>query len=127
MLPYKYKLMLKKVLILFLGLLTLNSCIKKEETTIMLSNIFLYSTDGLHPFNSNSSIRSFIFQYTQKTLIKLDHESLEYIPFLVESIYEISQDGLRYTFLIKEGVKWDDGSPFTVKMLILVSKQCFVH
>ena len=107
--------MLKKVLILFLGLLTLNSCIKERgNDNYVIQHISVWP-DGLHPFNSNSSIRSFIFQYTQKTLIKLDHESLEYIPFLVESMPEISQDGLRYTFLIKEGVKWDDGSPFTAK------------
>ena len=120
--------MLKKVLILFLGLLTLNSCIKERgNDNYVIQHISVWP-DGLHPFNSNSSIRSFIFQYTQKTLIKLDHESLEYIPFLVESMPEISQDGLRYTFLIKEGVKWDDGSPFTVTKDVDFSvKTMFVH
>ena len=71
--------------------------------------------DGLHPYNSNSSMRSFIFQYTQKTLIKLDLESLDYIPNLVDSMAEISEDGLQYTYKIKEGINWDDGTPLTAK------------
>ena len=71
--------------------------------------------DGLHPFNNNSSIRSFIFQYTQKTLIKLDLETLEYIPYLVESMPEISEDGLKYIYKIKDGITWDDGTLFTAK------------
>ena len=71
--------------------------------------------DGLHPFNSNSSIRTFIFQYTQKTLIKLDLETLKYIPYLVEDMAEIDTTGLKYTYKIKEGIRWDDGTPLTAK------------
>ena len=105
--------MIKKILVLFLGLFLFDSCIhERGDDNYVIQHISAWP-DGLHPFNSNSSIRSFVFQYTQKTLIKLDHESLEYIPFLVESMPEISEDGLRYTYIIKDGIKWDDGTPFT--------------
>ena len=71
--------------------------------------------DGLHPFNDNSIHRSFIFQYTQKTLIKLDMESLEYIAVLVKDLPKVSKDGLRYTYELNEGILWDDGTPFTAE------------
>ena len=93
--------------------------IKKQENRQTKGNTVIQhisaQPDGLHPYNSNSSFRTFIFQYTQKTLIKLDMESLEYIPYLVEDMAEISEDGLKYTYKIKEGIKWDDGTPLTAK------------
>jgi len=124
---------MKKIFILILSFLILQSCIKeggnnqkdnsenikKQENRQTKGNTVIQhisaQPDGLHPYNSNSSFRTFIFQYTQKTLIKLDMESLEYIPNLVEDMAEISEDGLRYTYKIKEGIKWDDETPLTAK------------
>ncbi|HEY4200580.1 MAG TPA: ABC transporter substrate-binding protein [Devosiaceae bacterium] len=45
------------------------------------------------------------------TLIKLD-DKLNLVPSLAKS-WEISPDGLTYTFHLQEGVKWHDGQPFT--------------
>lgn len=47
-----------------------------------------------------------------ETLIERDNETLELKPLLAES-WEISEDKLTYTFKIREGVKWQDGTPFT--------------
>jgi len=108
--------MIKKIFTLTLGLLTLQSCVKERDLSV--NTVIQHITaqpDGLHPFNSNSSMRTFVFQYTQKTLIKLDLESLEYIPNIVESMANISENGLEYTYKIKDGIKWDDGTPFTAK------------
>ena len=107
--------MFKKLSILILSIISLQSCIhERGDDNYVIQHISAWP-DGLHPFNSNSSIRSFVFQYTQKTLIKLDHETLEYIPFLVNSMPEISEDGLRYTYTINDGIIWDDGTQFTAK------------
>ena len=106
---------MKKIFILILSFFILQSCIKERgDDNIVIQHISIWP-DWLHPFNSNSSVRSFIFQYTQKTLIKLDHETLEYIPTLVESMPEISEDGLEYTYIIKDGITWDDRSQLTAK------------
>jgi len=125
--------MIKKIFSLILAIITLQSCMsdsnknqkanlqdnKKQEANHSQQNIVVQhissQPDGLHPYNSNSSFRTFIFQSTQKTLIKLDMKSLEYMPDLVEGMAEISEDGLQYTYKIKEGIKWDDGTPLTAE------------
>jgi len=53
-----------------------------------------------------------IFLYTFEGALTLDGETGEIIPALAES-WEISDDGLTYTFTLKEGLKWSDGEPLT--------------
>ena len=108
--------MIKKLFItLFLSAI-LVSCVKKRD--LSQNTVIAHITaqpDGLHPFNDNSMQRSYIFNYTQKTLIKLDIESLEYIPYLVKEIPTPSADNLSFDYEIKEGITWDDGTSFTAK------------
>src|SRR3989440_9996906 len=47
------------------------------------------------------------------SLVELD-QSLGVRPLLAES-WEVSKDGLVYTFKLKKGVKWHDGAPFTAR------------
>jgi peptide/nickel transport system substrate-binding protein len=47
-----------------------------------------------------------------ETLVKRDNETLELKPLLAES-WTISDDKLTYTFTIRKGIKWQDGTPFT--------------
>jgi peptide/nickel transport system substrate-binding protein len=47
------------------------------------------------------------------SLLELD-EKLNVRPLLAES-WEVSKDGLTYTFKLKKGVKWHDGKPFTAR------------
>jgi ABC-type transport system substrate-binding protein len=110
------KTMIKKLLtILFISVILI-SCV--DERDLSKNTVIAHITaqpDGLHPFNDNSMQRSYIFNYTQKTLIKLDIESLEYIPYLVKEIPTPSADNLSFDYEIKEGVKWDDGTAFTAE------------
>ena len=66
-----------RILITFIFLFTLNSCVERRDLSInTVVNHITIQPDGLHPFNDNSSIRSFVFQYTQKSLTKLDLATL---------------------------------------------------
>ena len=115
--------MIKKITLIFILLVTIQSCINDRDLSqnTVIAHI-LTQPDGLHPFNDNSVQRSYIFNYTQKTLIKLDLESLEYIPLLVKEIPEGSDDNLSFTYELKNGITWDDGTPFTAKDVAFFSK-----
>ena len=45
-------------------------------------------------------------------LLRLDENTLEYIPNMAES-YTISEDGLIFTFNLREDMTWSDGEPIT--------------
>ena len=108
--------MIKKLLLTLFISATLTSCVKKRDLSqnTVIAHI-LSQPDGLHPFNDNSAMRTFVFQYTQKTLIKLDIESLEYIPMLAKEMPTASEDNLSFTYELKDGIKWDDGTPLTAE------------
>ena len=118
--------MIKKLLITLFVSTMLISCVNERD--LSQNTVIAHITaqpDGLHPFNDNSTIRSYICNYTQKTLIKLDIESLEYIPSLVKSMPTASADNLSFKYEIKEGVLWDDGTElnaedvaFSVKLML---------
>jgi len=46
------------------------------------------------------------------TLVEFDLETYELVPGLATS-WDVSDDGLVYTFHLREGVTWHDGEPFT--------------
>lgn len=45
-------------------------------------------------------------------LLRLHEETIEYIPNMAES-YTISEDGLTFTFKLREDMEWSDGEPLT--------------
>src|SRR5262245_2493553 len=47
------------------------------------------------------------------SLVELD-DKLNVKPLLAEA-WEVAKDGLTYTFKLKKGVKWHDGTPFTAR------------
>ena len=82
------------------------ACVKKRDLThnTVIAHI-LSQPDGLHPFNDNSVMRSYIFNYTQKTLLKLDLESLDYIPVLIKELPSASKDNLSFEYEIKDNIE----------------------
>ena len=64
--------MIKKIFLFFFSLLLISSCVKKRDlsTNTVVAHI-LSQPDGLHPYNNNSVMRSYIFSYTQKTLLSI--------------------------------------------------------
>ena len=112
-----------KTIIFFISLIVLNSCVDKRDltTNTVIAHIAT-NPNGLHPFNDGSAERSYIFQYTQKTLVKMDLVKLTTVPFLIKEMPIPSADGLEYTYELIDGVKWDDGTPLTVDDVIFTTK-----
>lgn len=54
-----------------------------------------------------------MLQHLVEGLLKVDKNS-NTVPGLAES-YEVSEDGLTYTFKLRSGLKWSDGSDLTAK------------
>ena len=108
--------MYNKIFTLLLAAITLTSCIDSRDLSknIVVAHISS-NPDGLHPYNDNSVMRSFIFEHTQKSLVKLDLKTLNYFPSLVKTLPEISEDGLLYHYELRDDVRWDDGSELTAK------------
>lgn len=78
--------------------------------------------DNLHPTNGTSYMRSEIMLYTQKFLVQTDMFQPQLRPDLVKSLPLISEDGLSYTYELRDEPKWDDGSPLTVDDVIFTMK-----
>ncbi len=70
---------------------------------------------NFHPYlttdSSSSSAQASVYA---SGLLRLDEETLEYIPNMAES-YTISEDGLTFTFKLREGMTWSDGEPITAQ------------
>jgi peptide/nickel transport system substrate-binding protein len=78
--------------------------------------------DNLHPTNGTSNPRRMIQDYTQRFLLNIDLQTLELRPDLVTKMPDVSPDGLTYTYELKSGITWDDGSELTVDDVIFSMK-----
>lgn len=71
---------------------------------------------------SNDAAASGINSFIYESLIERDKETLNWIPRLA-SAWEVSDDGMQYTFRLKEDIKWQDGVPFTVEDVLYSFKK----
>jgi len=68
---------------------------------------------SFHPYMTTDTASSgYQAQVYTGGLLRLDENTLEYIPNMAES-YTISEDGLTFTFYLREDMKWSDGEPIT--------------
>ena len=68
---------------------------------------------SFHPYLTTDTASSgFQAQVYASGLLRLDENSLEYIPNMAES-YTIGEDGLSFTFKLRETIEWSDGTPLT--------------
>ncbi|MEO5570869.1 MAG: ABC transporter substrate-binding protein [Bacteroidia bacterium] len=91
-----------------------------KENTVVYQ--WIAEPDVLHPTNGNNIQRTEILVYTQMFLVFVDFRSLELIPILIKRLPEISPDGLKVTFELRDGPKWDDGEPLSVEDIIFTAK-----
>src|SRR5499426_380303 len=98
------------VLLVALGLLIpWPACAAGKEMVIG----FLGDATSLNPVVATDG-QSYIAEWPMfDSLVELD-QNLNVRPLLAES-WEVSRDGLTYTFKLKKGVRWHDGKPFTAR------------
>jgi peptide/nickel transport system substrate-binding protein len=72
--------------------------------------------DQLDPHVTSAYVSFQVLENVFDTLVEPD-ENLEMVPALAES-WEISDDGLTYTFDLRDGVTWHDGTPLTANDVV---------
>ncbi len=71
---------------------------------------------GLDPHTTNATATRNMLENVYDTLVMFDPE-LNIVPGLAES-WETSEDGLSWTFRLREGVTFHDGSPLTANYVV---------
>ncbi len=79
----------------------------------VLTAAFSADPAGFDPVRGPSGMSHVVIEQVYSTLMALDPDAKPY-PELAES-YEISADGLTYTFRLRSGVKFHNGDPFTAE------------
>ena len=115
------------ILYLFFALI-ITSCVQERDLSqnTVVAHI-LSQPDGLHAYNNNSVMRSYIFSYTQKTLLGLDLESLEYVPSLLSDLPTSSKDNKTFYFELKDNITWDNGEKLTGEDVVFSTKIMLCH
>lgn len=67
-----------------------------------------------------------VFLRTAEGLISENSETAEIEPALAES-WEISEDRLRITFTLREGLKWSDGEPLTIDDVVFTYNDIYLN
>lgn len=100
---------LKSAVLLIVGTALLASCSSKKSETLRMS--LTSEPDSFFPWKSAAADTAAITNNIFEGLMKYDEKGSLY-PALAES-YEISADNLTYTFRLRKGVKFHDGTEFT--------------
>lgn len=94
---------------------------KKEAGSSGAEQVFNYHTlsvvVGLNPIMNTTAPDNEANNMICEPLVRkvaAENNTMECIPAAAES-WDVSEDGLTYTFHLREGAKWNDGEPFTAK------------
>ncbi len=96
-----------------LALLALSACHAQPEQAAASELVYGLTLvpSGIDPHIHASAELGIPLRSVYDTLVYRDAETLEFVPGLAES-WEISPDGLVYTFHLRHDVKFHDGTPF---------------
>tara|TARA_Y100000780_G_scaffold232553_1_gene266013 strand:+ start:128775 stop:130424 length:1650 start_codon:yes stop_codon:yes gene_type:complete len=105
------------VTLCFISLLFFSSC-EKEGNGSSTANTFTYNFSSqpttLNALSSTDNYATLVQEWVIEGLAYRDSDTYEWKPALATS-WEISEDGLTFTFNLREGVKWHDGKPLTAE------------
>ena len=106
-----------KTLLLFL-ILTVSSltsaCQPSSEAESTLHYGLTLAPSGIDPHLNASAELGIPLNSVYDTLVFLDPDSREFVSGLAER-WQLSSDGLRYTFYLRKDVRFHDGTPFNAQ------------
>jgi len=79
-----------------------------------VTEVSFADADNLNPILSSDDMSSDVQSLLYGAAVVRDAQSGEWIPQLTTG-WDVSEDGLTYTFHVLEGVNWSDGTPVTGK------------
>ncbi|MCJ7823909.1 MAG: ABC transporter substrate-binding protein, partial [Anaerolineales bacterium] len=109
----KTNITLPLILILTMSGLT-SACQPSTETRSTLNYGLTLAPSGIDPHINASAELGIPLSSVYDTLVFLDPASGEFVPGLAER-WEISSDGLRYTFYLRKDVRFHDGTAFNAQ------------
>ncbi|MFN8661426.1 MAG: ABC transporter substrate-binding protein, partial [Thermomicrobiales bacterium] len=74
-------------------------------------------SDNLDPVTNDGNVNIWYFMSIYDQLVRVAPDGITLEPALAKS-WEVSDDGITYTFHLREGVKFSDGTPFTADDVI---------
>lgn len=108
--------LISQIAIIAISVSAFISCSSKSTT--QRGNTFYISYDNepttLNPINSSDMYATQLHLYVIDSLLTKDPNTNEYMPGLAES-WTVSPDGMTYTFKLRQGVKFSDGTLLTAK------------
>ena len=107
---------------LLLPIFVVFACVQEKQldnSTVTVHSSF--EPKSIHITNDQSSLRSHLFMYTQRTLTRLDLKSIQQVPLLTDGIGQ-SDDGIVYKYKLRDDVRWDDGFPLRMGDIIFSIK-----
>lgn len=96
--------------VLCVGLFTHESHAQSDSSQIVIGRI--QDSDNLDPVIQHHNANIWVFNLVLEGLVKTSDDGTTIEPALAES-WDISEDGLTYTFHLKPGIKFSDGTPVT--------------
>ncbi|MGD8760586.1 MAG: ABC transporter substrate-binding protein, partial [Anaerolineales bacterium] len=106
-----------RLLLLTLIALLAASCSQLGSTDTSLVYGLTLAPSGIDPHLNASSELTIPLTSVYDTLVYQDPESGEYVPGLAEG-WVTSQDGLSYTFFLRQDVIFHDGTPFNAQAVL---------
>ncbi len=91
-----------------------SACQPSSDTPSTLNYGLTLAPSGIDPHLNASAELGIPLSSVYDTLVFLDPENSEFVPGLAER-WEISSDGLQYTFYLRKDVRFHDGTPFNAQ------------
>ena len=90
-----------------------------KDTVVIAAPEDIKSAD---PHADWSGIHYYVYWTCYDRLIGYDYETAQYVPELAKD-WEVSPDGMEYTFYLRDDVKWHDGTQFTAADVVYTAER----